>query len=156
MKIISFILILIVLPTIVGAQRITKSTELYSKNYNTINVYKTYEADSLVAVNIVWRAQDSDYKHIINMFTVFSGDPSELLEIVNSMIDFYNKYDPDVSTTLGDIFISNTKMVGMKLLYVSVNQQSNVYTSKYLSQIKLAVSNFVFTDTEYSLFKRSN
>lgn len=135
----------------VTSQSISKTTSVFSKMYNYVDVKKTYENDSLIEINMVWFARNAKYQSIVDLLTVFRGDPSDMLQLIDYMIQFNAEQDVDVSTTVHDLYLSNSKTMGMKYLYIGIGSGYISLMPKTLKGIQTAVTNWINSDKDYQL-----
>lgn len=81
-----------------------------------------------------WQAQNHAYQHIVDIITLYSGRPIEVVEFIKLAIDFYDNNDPGTSMQLNDLTLSINQVLGKYLdIYPKLGYRR--FTSNELNRI---------------------
>ena len=129
--------ILLLISTISFSQDRIKKEQIYkSVDLNYINAY--YEIDNNDKLTISWMGQDSQYQHIDNIITLYSAEPIEFLQFLNSTIAFITENEINISGKVKGRDVSISKLMGVKIISIYTENLLGykMLTLKRLNKIK--------------------
>ena len=121
----------------------TKRVEIYKNN-----MYKDYldaiyyydENNELKSISVILYGQDLRYQQLVEIATIYSGTPKELMKFLNKVETFVSENDPDISTTIDGRKVDIVKLFGIKGYYISEKESAGYrgYNLKTWGKIKNA------------------
>ncbi|PKP32078.1 MAG: hypothetical protein CVT99_06315 [Bacteroidetes bacterium HGW-Bacteroidetes-16] len=138
------LLITVLIPMLLSSQEITKKKEIINlSNLCTINLYQDYLDGKLVGEHVLWMSKNNEYKQIIDLITIYSGDMKGLADLLDKSIEFCENEDVGSMTTIGDVTVNIGKITGWKYFSFYADNGFTYMKIKNLIKMRKAVEKYL-------------
>ncbi len=113
------------------SQTITKTERIFNRPGYSLIASISESGDTLIS----WSGQNYEYQQLTDIINFYSNEPTEFIEFIELILDFFENNEPGTSMNLDDLRITITRNMGIISLAIYPERGFRSFTKRELNRI---------------------